>query len=257
MGLPPLSPAQKLPVKIAMSSKTPWVMFGHNRLIGDYAEIIHSNGGVLTRIVQNMEEKRVEGRKSLAERLEGIASIQGGLKPAIEPIETFCPEEGEKYLIGFAGYQMQNLRDLLVERFNINFTPMVHPSVHISSGIQIPPGCIINARAVIASNVQIEAHVFINRNASIGHDSTLSKFSIVQPGANLAGHIMVGEGAVIGIGATVIEDQSIGHHAMVAAGAVVTRQVPPGMLVAGVPATVKKQIYPAMGSDSNATNTDQ
>ena len=139
---------------------------------------------------------------------------------------------------------MQTLRDQLVARFDLAFTPLVHPSASLSPTVRIPPGCIINTRAVIASNVQIEEHVFIHRNASIGHDSSLAKFCIVQPGANLAGHITVEEGAVIGIGATVIEDQTIGHHAVVAAGAVVTREVPPGTLVAGVPAEVKKQIYP-------------
>jgi len=218
-------------------------MFGHNQLFGDFVDIIHASGGYLAKIVQNVKEMQVYGRKTLAERLPGIASSQDGIMPGLVSIDSFCPNQDEKFLIGFTGYQMQALRDQLVDRFGLVFTPLVHPSAYISPTVQLSSGCIINARAVVASNAQFEEHVFINRNASIGHDSYLSKFSIVQPGANLAGYIKVEEGAVIGIGATVIEDQTIGHHAVVAAGAVVTRRVPPGVLVAGVPATVKKQIY--------------
>jgi acetyltransferase EpsM len=190
-----------------------------------------------------LEEQQIEGRKTLKDRLQNIASFQGGIVPDIVSIDDYYPDDGENFIIGFSGYQMLDLRDFLVNRFGLNFTPLVHPTAYILPTVRTAPGCVINARAVIASNVKIEEHVFVNRNASIGHDSRLSRFSIVQPGANLAGHITVKEGAVIGIGASVIEDQTIGRHSVVAAGAVVTREVPPGVLVAGVPAIVKKQLY--------------
>ena len=46
----------------------------------------------------------------------------------------------------------------------------------------------------------------------------------------------VQEGALVGIGAIVLNGVTVGAGAVVAAGAVVTRDVAPGMLVAGVPA---------------------
>ena len=48
--------------------------------------------------------------------------------------------------------------------------------------------------------------------------------------------------AFLGIGATVIPDIEIGKGTIVAAGAVVTQNVPPNVLVAGVPAVIKKTI---------------
>jgi len=226
---------------------TPYVMFGHNRLVGDLADIVHANGGVLTTVVQNMEEERVAGRISLAERLEIIAGLQDGQRPQVVPLEAFRPAPGERYLVGFTGYRMQPLLEWIAERFGLAFAPLVHPSAQVSPSVHLPAGCIVNARAVLASNARPGEHVFINRSATIGHDTRLDDFCIVQPGANLAGHIHVGEGAVIGIGATVIEDLEVGHHAVVAAGAVVTRDVEPGMLVAGVPAVAKKRVYPPAG----------
>jgi UDP-2-acetamido-3-amino-2,3-dideoxy-glucuronate N-acetyltransferase len=46
----------------------------------------------------------------------------------------------------------------------------------------------------------------------------------------------VGRGASIGSGAVILCGVTIGQHATVGAGAVVTRDVPPGTIVAGVPA---------------------
>ncbi len=46
----------------------------------------------------------------------------------------------------------------------------------------------------------------------------------------------IGRGATVGANATVVCGHAVGAYAMVAAGAVVTKDVPPYVLVAGVPA---------------------
>ena len=53
--------------------------------------------------------------------------------------------------------------------------------------------------------------------------------------------------ALIGMNATVLDAAVIGHHSMVAAGAVVREgfTVPPGTLVAGVPAKVVRELTEA------------
>jgi acetyltransferase-like isoleucine patch superfamily enzyme len=57
-----------------------------------------------------------------------------------------------------------------------------------------------------------------------------------------AAPIVVGRNVWIGAGATVLQGVTIGDDAVVAAGAVVTRDVPPRVLVAGVPARVVKAV---------------
>lgn len=66
--------------------------------------------------------------------------------------------------------------------------------------------------------------------ANGGHDTnTLEPFS---------GPLIIGNGCWIGNGARIIGSLTIGDNAIIAAGAVVVHDVPPGSIVAGVPAKV-------------------
>jgi acetyltransferase-like isoleucine patch superfamily enzyme len=53
---------------------------------------------------------------------------------------------------------------------------------------------------------------------------------------------IVKEGASIGSGSTILSKLVIGENAMIGAGSVVTRDVPPGAIVAGNPARVMRNI---------------
>jgi carbonic anhydrase/acetyltransferase-like protein (isoleucine patch superfamily) len=52
----------------------------------------------------------------------------------------------------------------------------------------------------------------------------------------------VGRGSLIGIGAVILEGVRVGSGSIVGAGAVVTKDVPPGTVVAGVPAKVMRSL---------------
>jgi len=62
---------------------------------------------------------------------------------------------------------------------------------------------------------------------------------VIEP-AN-ANPVVVEDNVLIGANAVVLEGVRIGKGAVVAAGAIVTEDVPPGAVVAGVPARIIKQ----------------
>jgi acetyltransferase-like isoleucine patch superfamily enzyme len=55
-------------------------------------------------------------------------------------------------------------------------------------------------------------------------------------GASLAGQVTIGDFASVGTNATILPRISIGAGAIIGAGAVVTKDVPEGEIVVGVPA---------------------
>jgi len=134
--------------------------------------------------------------------------------------------------------------------------PKVHPDAYIAptavligdveveAGASVWFGAVLRgdeAKIVIreGANVQDNAVIhcaedlptLVERNASVGHSAQLEG-------------CVVEEGALVGMGATMLQRSRLGARSMLAAGAVLQegREIPPGHLAAGVPATIKKTL---------------
>jgi maltose O-acetyltransferase len=108
----------------------------------------------------------------------------------------------------------------------------------VGSQVYVGPGClfdlkekiVIGDRATLAYRVNLITH----------WDPGASKLAEVRK--PYAAGITIGEDAYIGTAATILPGVTIGAASIVAAGAVVTRDVPPGTVVGGVPAKVIKDV---------------
>jgi acetyltransferase-like isoleucine patch superfamily enzyme len=111
--------------------------------------------------------------------------------------------------------------------------------VEIQKGAVIGRLCKISSHTFVCEGVTIEDEVFVGHGVMFINDK--------RPRATAAGRLQseadwtvvpthVGRGASIGSGAVILCGVTIGQDATVGAGAVVTRDVPPGTSVAGVPA---------------------
>ena len=120
------------------------------------------------------------------------------------------------------------------------FATAVHPTSVVSPKSSLGEGCVLGAGAVVAVHTSLGAHVIANRGALIGHHTQIGDFTTIGPGANVAGSCSIGEGSYVGMGAVVLNQIRIGAHSVIAAGAVVTDDVEDHVMVAGVPARVRK-----------------
>ncbi len=120
----------------------------------------------------------------------------------------------------------------------------IHPRAAISPTVTCSPGLTVMANAVVNPGARLGVNVVVNTAAVVEHDCTIADHAFIGPGAVLTGGVRVETAAVIGAGATVLPGVRIGAGSLVAAGAVVRRDVDAHVMVAGVPATVKKELEP-------------
>jgi UDP-2-acetamido-3-amino-2,3-dideoxy-glucuronate N-acetyltransferase len=115
--------------------------------------------------------------------------------------------------------------------------------VEIQKGATIGARCKISSHSFICEGVTIEDEVFIGHGVMFTNDlypRATAEGGRVQTEADWqVVPTRIRRGASIGSGAVILAGITIGKGAMVGAGAVVTRDVPDGAVVAGVPARVR------------------
>ncbi len=127
----------------------------------------------------------------------------------------------------------------------VRFATYVSPQALISPDCHIGNGSIIMPTAFIHCRVHLGDCVYVNVGALVSHDGRVADNVFLGPRATLAGSVTVESDVFIGVGATVLDSVAIGFGALVAGGAVVTAEVRPHVMVAGVPAQVKKSLAEA------------
>jgi acetyltransferase-like isoleucine patch superfamily enzyme len=116
--------------------------------------------------------------------------------------------------------------------------------VEIQKGAKIGRRCKISSHSFICEGVTLEDEVFIGHGVMFTNDRfprATSATGALQTEADWTClPTLVKRGASIGSNATLLCGITIGEGAIVGAGSVVTKDVPPGAIVAGNPARVMK-----------------
>jgi carbonic anhydrase/acetyltransferase-like protein (isoleucine patch superfamily) len=96
-------------------------------------------------------------------------------------------------------------------------------AIVIGKGSNVQDNCVIHCADDLPT--------IVGENVTVGHMAMLEG-------------CVIGDGSLIGMGAIVLQRAKVGSNALVAAGAVVGEgvEIPGGVLAAGVPATVKKEL---------------
>lgn len=150
---------------------------------------------------------------------------------------------GGRLALGVGAVGVSPRRAQLVERLGQDlraWAPIVHASAVVSPSALISAGVFVSARAVIGSGATLGDFAVVNTGAIVEHDVGIGAWAQIGPAAALGGGAHVEHGAYVALGARVRDHVRVGRDALVALGAAVTKDVPEGRRVQGVPA----RIYP-------------
>jgi maltose O-acetyltransferase len=120
---------------------------------------------------------------------------------------------------------------------------MRHAVVRVQGRALLPPGIRVGKRVDIGRTVRFDwSH---GRHITIGDDATIVEGAVIlchdassyrTQGLTRVAPVSIGRRAFIGANALILPGVHLGDDAVVAAGSVVTKSVPAGVVVAGVPA---------------------
>ena len=120
----------------------------------------------------------------------------------------------------------------------------VRIGAHVFIGLDTYLDCQFPELITIEDDVTISFRVTV-----VVHDDA-RRLDRIEPGAGdgTVAPVRLRRGCYLGTGCLVLPGVTVGERAVVASGAVVTRDVPPGTVVAGVPAHIIRRIGPRDGS---------
>ena len=133
-----------------------------------------------------------------------------------------------------------------IKKINARIEPgaIIRDRVSIGDKAVIMMGSVINIGAKIGEGTMIDMNVVLGGRATVGKNCHIGAGTVlagvIEPPS--ADPVVVEDNVVIGANAVVLEGVRIGEGSVVAAGAVVTENVPSGVMVAGMPAKIIKNI---------------
>lgn len=140
------------------------------------------------------------------------------------------------YVVGIGN---PTVRRAIVERLDaagLSPAALVHPSVTHGFDVELGPGSILCAGVRLTTHIRIGRHVHLNLNATVGHDTTIGDYVSVNPLSSISGDCVIEDEVLIGVAGVVLNGLRVGRSSVVGGSACVVKDVPPGVVVKGIPA---------------------
>lgn len=182
-----------------------------------------------------------------ADALHGFA----GYPPILGSVENWAVHVDDRYVCAVGDSLMRAKYAAIIEQKGGSFVSVIHPTAYVGPNVKMGDGCVVCPFAVVDCDLTMGRHVIANTHAYVAHDCVLEDYVTLSPNVHLGGRTIIRHAAFLGINASTIPDTEIGKYSYVAAGACVTNAVIGSVLVAGVPAMIKKQILTGGGVNSN------
>lgn len=204
------------------------VRFEGNNLVLGRSEIGEQTYIGFNTIIGYPSKKSFSGRGVIPKDIRVLDSMSSGAK--IGPMCLIRP--------GSTVYEEVLIGRSLVTGHNV----LIREGSRIGDNCLIGSGSMLDGSVSIGSNVKIQSGVYLPHGTVVGENVFIGPYVCVTndryPVSNRLTPVVIGDGCIIGANTTLISGVHIGDDSVVAAGSVVTRNVPPKVVVRGVPARI-------------------
>lgn len=175
------------------------------------------------------------------DRPDRVGSLVVGV-PVLGPLEQLASVPHDAVVVAIGDNAQRERVSLALEAQGERLVTARHPFSSIAADVTIGPGSMISAGAVVTPGARIGRGVLLNTTASVDHESTVGDFAHVSAGATVGANVAIGARTLVGVAAAVMSGRRVGADCLVGAGALVTRDLPDNVVVAGIPARVRRQL---------------
>lgn len=173
---------------------------------------------------------------------EGSYILIGDYKTIMNDVDTFKSYVDDIHI----EYDRRNsaipLYNFLHAEARIEPGALIRDMVTIEKNAVIMMGAVINIGAVVGEGSMVDMNAVIGARGMLGKNVHLGACSVVagvlEPPS--ATPVIIEDDVLIGANSVILEGVRVGKGSVVAAGSVVTKDVPPGVVVAGSPARIIK-----------------
>ncbi|MEM3712363.1 MAG: DapH/DapD/GlmU-related protein [Thermoproteota archaeon] len=206
----------------------PTVRFEGNNVVLGNSEIGERTYIGLNTIVGYPSKKSFSDRNVMPEDISILDSLSKGTR-----IGSTCFIRSGSII-----YEEVLIEKNLVTGHNV----LIREGSRIGENCLIGTGTMLDGSVQIGNNVKIQSGVYLPHGTIVGDDVFIGPYTCVTndryPVSRKLCPVIIGKGCIIGANSTLIAGVSIGENSVVAAGSVVTKDVPPNMVVVGVPARI-------------------
>ena len=173
---------------------------------------------------------------------EGSYILIGDYKTIMDDVNTFKSSIYDIHV----EYDRRNsaipLYNFLHTEARIEPGALIRDMVTIEKNAVIMMGAVINIGAIVGEGSMVDMNAVIGARGILGKNVHLGACSVVagvlEPPS--ATPVIIEDDVLIGANSVILEGVRVGKGSVVAAGSVVTKDIPPGVVVAGSPAKIIK-----------------
>lgn len=125
--------------------------------------------------------------------------------------------------------------DRLLDR-SLPLPTLVHPSAHVSPQATLGEGTLVMDNVVVSAAARIDRCAVVNVASYVAHDCSVGAYTHLASGVRLGGGAAVGSLCTCGTNTVLLPGVTVDAGSTCGAGAVVTKDIPAGRIVVGVPA---------------------